>query len=177
MKLYIVRHGETDYNQKKILQGKTDTSLNQTGINQALKMKEKLKHISFDIIISSPLKRALETAYLIAKEQPIKTDSRLEERNLGNYEGKPVSNFTNKKQYDNYFENCTLESVESIQDLMKRVEDFIQELKQNHSEKTVLLVTHAGWISAFMSSLKPIPEDGNLEWFELDNAKYLEYNI
>ncbi len=111
MKLYIVRHGETDYNQKKILQGK------------------------------------------------------------------PVSNFTNKKQYDNYFENCTLESVESIQDLMKRVEDFIQELKQNHSEKTVLLVTHAGWISAFMSSLKPIPEDGNLEWFELDNAKYLEYNI
>ncbi len=178
MKLYIIRHGETDYNQKKILQGKTNIPLNQTGIDQALKLKEKLKNISFDIVISSPLKRAIETASLIAPSQTIKIDARLEERDLGDYEGKAVKNYTKQKKiYENYFENCTLGSVEGIQDLMKRVQEMIQELRSAYPEKTVLLVSHAGWINAFVHTLKPIPESGDLEWFELGNAEYLEYNI
>lgn len=58
MKLYIVRHGQTDWNAKGIMQGNTDTTLNQIGRKQAERIREELKDIPIDICISSPLGRA-----------------------------------------------------------------------------------------------------------------------
>ena len=65
--IYIVRHGETDWNILKKLTGQTDIPLNLNGIKQAKEVREKLKNIKFDYVFSSPLKRAYETAKIITK--------------------------------------------------------------------------------------------------------------
>ena len=65
MKIYVVRHGETDWNNNGIMQGNTDVLLNQTGIEQGLKVKKILENERIDICMSSPLKRAYDTAKII----------------------------------------------------------------------------------------------------------------
>lgn len=80
--IYIVRHGETDWNKEGKLQGHTDTELNDTGRKQALILKDKLQNIHFDKVFVSPLKRTRQTAEIITKSPQI-IDSRIIERNNG----------------------------------------------------------------------------------------------
>ena len=89
MKLYIIRHGETDWNKEKRLQGQSDTQLNEYGIELARITGEALKDVHFDYIFSSPLKRAYKTAELIRMDRPVKiiTDDRLKEICFGVNEG------------------------------------------------------------------------------------------
>ncbi len=77
--IYIVRHGQTDWNVKGIYQGRIDIPLNETGREQARKTKKELEGIKFDKVFSSPLKRALETAQIICNNEII-TDKRIIER-------------------------------------------------------------------------------------------------
>ena len=71
MILYIVRHGETDYNVKHIIQGVVNTNLNETGIRQAQNLKKEIDKLDIDLVIVSPLKRACETASIITKDRDI----------------------------------------------------------------------------------------------------------
>lgn len=89
MKLYIIRHGETDWNKQRRLQGQSDTELNEYGIRLAQITGEALKDIRFDHIFSSPLKRAYRTAEIIrdGRTVPIVTDDRLKEIGFGINEG------------------------------------------------------------------------------------------
>ena len=81
MKIYTVRHGQTEWNKKGLYQGKTDVPLNEEGKKQAMLVKEKLKDKKIDLIISSPLKRAKETAEIISDFKiKIITDSLIVER-------------------------------------------------------------------------------------------------
>ena len=77
--IYVVRHGQTDWNLEGRFQGRIDIPLNEKGKSQAKKTKEKLEGIKFDKVFSSPLKRALETAKIITDE-PIDIDDRIIER-------------------------------------------------------------------------------------------------
>ena len=85
--IYVVRHGQTDWNLEGRFQGRIDIPLNEKGKSQAKKTKEKLEGIKFDKVFSSPLKRALETAKIITDE-PIDIDDRIIERCNGQLEGK-----------------------------------------------------------------------------------------
>lgn len=89
MKLYIIRHGQTDWNIQGKIQGQTDTVLNETGIKQAQIAKENLANTEFDLVICSPLKRAKQTAEIILKERniPVIFDDRLKETYFGKLEG------------------------------------------------------------------------------------------
>ncbi|MBP5773236.1 MAG: histidine phosphatase family protein, partial [Eubacterium sp.] len=89
MEIYIIRHGKTDWNIDRRLQGRTDTELNQEGIDLAIKTGEGLKDVEFDAVYSSPLKRAYKTAELVLGERdvPIITDDRLREISFGSREG------------------------------------------------------------------------------------------
>lgn len=69
MKIYFVRHGQTDWNIQHRLQGSADIPLNKTGINQAQILKEKINNLDIDFIISSPLKRAVDTANIINSDK------------------------------------------------------------------------------------------------------------
>ena len=65
MKVYIIRHGETDWNKDRLLQGDVDIPLNETGRKQALEVRELLKNKTIDLCVSSPLSRTYETAEII----------------------------------------------------------------------------------------------------------------
>ena len=88
--IYIVRHGQTDWNKLGKIQGHTDIELNDLGEKQALSIKEKLKDVKFDKVFSSPLKRAFKTAQIIYDGE-IVSDNRLKERYNGELEGKTKS--------------------------------------------------------------------------------------
>ena len=89
MKLYFIRHGQTDWNIVKRLQGATDIPLNENGEELARRTGEGMKDIPFDLIYTSPLKRAFRTAELVRgnRDIPIISDDRLREICFGDYEG------------------------------------------------------------------------------------------
>ena len=141
--LYIVRHGQTDWNTLHKRQGHTNIPLNETGINQAKKLKEELKNIKFDYVFSSPLDRALETAKIISGKDPI-IDERLIERNNGKLEGLTGDEIDRLQEQDNYSDE--LYEVESIQDLHTRANFFLKDILNKYPNKDILIVTHVGII-------------------------------
>ena len=89
MKLYVTRHGQTDWNLLQKIQGKADIALNDTGRKQARITRDQLQDVPFDILFVSPLKRAYETAVIINEPHrvPIVKDERIIERDFGILEG------------------------------------------------------------------------------------------
>ena len=111
MKLYIIRHGETSWNKQKKLQGQRDIMLNDAGIRLAELTGEGMKDIDFDLVISSPLIRAKQTAELVmaGRHLPMITDRRIIELSFGDWEGECVrdskvlpADFIDKFYHDPY---------------------------------------------------------------------------
>ncbi len=146
MNLYVVRHGQTDWNKKKILLGSTDIPLNETGRQQALILKEKLKQIDFDVVIASSLKRAMETAKIATDKSNIIKNDNFRERIYGNLEGTQPKNI---KELWNVEKNCSTDHVEPIRTFLNRVFTEMDTLKELYNEYTnVLIVTHYGVVMA-----------------------------
>lgn len=176
MNLYVVRHGSTNWNDKGLVQGKSNIPLNKNGIKQALLAKEKLKDISFDICISSPLKRAFETAKIITnKKCKIITSDLLLERNMGEFEGKYHTLYT-KCNYWNYKENNSNKKVEPVKELFNRTKKLIDELK-NKNYNNVLLVSHSATIRAINYNIIGYDEDTNFLDFKPQNGEIYKYKI
>lgn len=143
MHLYVVRHGETIENSKGNMQGTIDTVLNKNGIKQAKELREKLADKKIDICFSSPLIRALQTAFTIVGDRCIIIkDERLKERNLGYLEGESKDYYYMDKYWDTKL-NISTNHIEPINDLYKRVEDFLKYLKDNYDDKNILIVSHS----------------------------------
>lgn len=149
VKLFIVRHGKTDWNEKGLVQGWTDIPLNETGIKDAEDLAKTFDKSMVDVCLCSSLKRARQTAQILVESEKIKYDEMLVERKFGSFEGKPMS-FDDIKFLWNYKINYGKNGVESIKDCLKRAENIIKKIKENYDGKTVLLVTHG----AFMKALK-----------------------
>jgi len=162
MNLYVVRHGQTDWNVQGRIQGSTDIELNSKGIEQANQVAEKLKNINFASIYSSPLKRTLDTAKAINKYHnlDILTDVRLIERNFGNFEG-TQNVLKDISDYLDYELNLNTNDVESIQKVLKRIHNFLFDLYSRYkdSNSNVLLVTHGGISIAITAVINNIKSD------------------
>ena len=180
MKLYIIRHGETKLNALGRLQGWTDEPLNQNGKDLAVITGEALKEVPFDLVITSPLKRASETGEIIAaaskkyfdRKIPVIEDRRIMEFNWGSWEGLGCleSNFeVPDPNYNLFFTNAFQyqgsPDGESIPDVMKRTGDFFNELIANpdYQDKTILIATHG---CALRAMLNPIYENKDNFWQE-----------
>ena len=103
MKIYYVRHGQTDWNfERKMQGGQTERDLNETGIQQAKETRKQLENIEYDILICSPMNRAKQTAHIIkeGKNIPIIIDKRIRERDLGELEGAPITEKCEKEIWD-----------------------------------------------------------------------------
>lgn len=146
MNIYVVRHGQTDWNIQGFVQGRTDIELNSTGIEQAKQTANLLKDIDFIDIYSSPLKRTIDTAKLINEYHNINiiTDDRLIERNFGDFEG--TKNVLKISDYLNYEHNLQTNNVEGIKKLFKRIENFLLDIyiKYKDTDSNILIVTHGG---------------------------------
>lgn len=145
----IIRHGETEWNTQKRIQGQQNSPLTDNGILQAQLVATALTKREFDILISSDLNRALQTANIINEKLLIKQEqnSNLRERSFGIMEGKTFgelqdlfpSSFTHYKQRDPKF---VIPNGESIEQLFQRVTSAIKEIATIHKDKKVLLVSH-----------------------------------
>lgn len=138
--IYLLRHGQTDWNLLKKLNGGTDSGLNQTGINQAKEQAENLKTISFDACFCSPLKRARDFCEIIRENQAV-CDDRLTEINCGEFEGTEESD-ENLKLFSEAVKTGD-RSTENFQEFIKRNCDFCNMVTDKYKGKNVLIVTHA----------------------------------
>lgn len=174
MKIYIVRHGKTDWNVLGKMQGCTDIPLNKIGVKQAELVKDKIKD-KIDVCFSSPLSRALETAKIISDVKPI-IDERLIERKMGEFEGQSTVLYDSKKYWD-YRGNYSDHGVEAIQDLFKRTSDFINEIKQKYNDKTILIVSHGATVRALHYCITSYTEDEEFLKLDVPNCGVFEYDL
>lgn len=170
--IYIVRHGQTDWNKEGRNQGHTDIELNETGINQAKEIYEKLKDIKFDKVYSSPLKRAYKTAEIISNNNII-IDNRLMERSNGELEGKLKHEIS--KDIDFNAPNENRFKIENIVDFRKRIYNFFDEIIQNNDEN-ILVVTHAGVCIYAKCYFEGEPKDNDYSNYKLKNCDILIYD-
>ena len=149
----LVRHGETDWNAARRLQGHTDIALNARGLNQAKQMAHALKaiHLQFDVLYTSDLQRAQQTAQAI--EELYKTTaiahSALRERHLGALQGLTTDEAPQREPelWKSHLSRGILQDLrggESIQQFAARVQSALEEIRQKHIGKTILLVSHGG---------------------------------
>ncbi|MFL0194668.1 alpha-ribazole phosphatase [Clostridium sp. WILCCON 0269] len=156
LELVMVRHGETDSNKNGKYLGWTDVELNKYGISQAEKARDRLKHISFDVVISSPLKRARETAEIISED--VIYDSELKETNFGLWDNLSFQEIKEKYPQDyklwmKDWGGFIFPSGESVMDMHKRAVNFVDKIINEKQEGTVLIVTHAGLIRSIIAYL------------------------
>lgn len=145
----MVRHGETDWNAAGRLQGKTDIPLNDTGIGQAKEAAAHLKNSEWDVIITSPLKRARRTAEIIGAKVkvPIVDMADFQERGYGQAEGLLA------EERLEAFPDKVYPGAETIGELKSRVMNGINEINREYNGKKILLVAHGGVINAILSEL------------------------
>lgn len=159
--LYIVRHGETDWNAKKLIQGHTDIPLNKEGIKQAKILSKDLKDVKFEAVFSSDLIRAKKTAEIIVLEKKlaINTTRLLRERRYGKLEGSPR---TEMEKFHKIWEGLSkkerltfqpFDGYETDGKAIARFITFLREISTVYSGKTVLVVSHGGIIRALLNHL------------------------
>lgn len=171
--IYIVRHGQTDWNVEGRYAGRIDVSLNEVGIKQAEEIHNQLKDIKFDKVFSSPLKRAYTTAQIITSNKIIK-DNRIIERSNGDLEGKLKTEITEKIDFNNPNEQRF--NIETIDSFRSRIKDFFEEISEKYKGKNVLVVTHAGVSIYARCFFEGEPQDGNYNNYKLKNCEVLTYN-
>ena len=165
MKIYILRHGETALNVRRVMQGRLDEPLDDSGRELAVLTGRAIKDIRFDFCISSPLKRAAETAKIILHESgndvPIEFDERLLEIDFGELEGKKLSDMG---EAGKLFLTAPLDFVgfpggETVRDVCKRTQGFLKELINKDDKKTYLISTHGCALRAMTNYLFDNPSD------------------
>lgn len=182
MKLYFTRHGETDWNLLKKIQGKQDTELNATGIMQAEQLGDNLLlgKYNFTKIYSSTQKRARRTAEIVAEKlnMDFETLEGLEEMNLGLWEGLSWNEVEERfpKEFENWFINRRYMKTpegESYQDLLDRVLSAIKNIIETQ-EGNVLVVTHSAVIMALLCYLHNTPFEEMVGKYDIKNAELVE---
>lgn len=179
MKIYYVRHGQTDLNLAKKMQGGgTEKELNETGISQAYNTKKELENVKYNLVICSPMKRAKQTAEIIneGRDIPIITDERIRERKLGDYEGRDVTEEMENNIWD-YKLNYNIPNGENLHDFEKRINEFFDDIKEKYHDKTILIVAHGGIAKVIKSHLYGMPESQNLAEISMNNCEIIEFEI
>lgn len=177
IKLYVVRHGKTSWNETGLLQGSTDIELNDIGIKETKNLKTKLNLNNIDICLSSPLKRAKQTAQILTDNKiEIKYDDLLKERYFGTLEGKEINYDLISKMWDYNIDNSEYK-IESLKECLARAGVFLKKLKENYENKTVLIVSHGSFIKCLHFVINSFDENTDFLSFNPKNTKVYEYII
>ncbi|MBE5927027.1 MAG: histidine phosphatase family protein [Lachnospiraceae bacterium] len=161
MKMYFLRHGETNGNKNKILQGRIDNPLNDDGRLQAMKAREEIEGISFEAVYTSPLQRAKETAMIASglKEDEIILDKRIVEISFGDMEGNVVSR-DNQTMVDFFYnpeKYVPVNNAESYEEMLDRTKDFLRDIEEKYKDlpdTNILVVSHGALIHGVIMLVK-----------------------
>jgi broad specificity phosphatase PhoE len=169
MKIYFVRHGKTNASTGDAISH--DDPLNEEGMNQAREVASQLKDVHFDAIISSPLRRASQTADAINKHHGLSiiVDERWRERDLEKYMSIDAWN----ESFD-FSNKASLDGVEPLANFFRRVYAAIDDLKQDYNSKTILVTSHGGVHHALYAYANKLPLEGNVR---ISRMAYCEYRI
>ena len=160
MKLYVVRHGQTEANVKNLFNGINTLDLTDIGVKQAEELKNKMDNVDIDYIFCSPLKRTIHTANILnINNKKIYLDERLIERECGEYTLKPINMIKDMNELYDKKDNKYKE-FEPFSSIIERVSSFVEDIKEKYKNKNILIVTHGDIIMGFK------------EYFNSTNTKY-----
>lgn len=163
MRLYMMRHGETDWNKRHLWQGQTDVSLNDKGRYVAELTREGLKDIRIDVAFCSPLSRAKETAEIVLKgrEVPLFVDDRIIEMGFGPLEGKDMREVTDETRlfFMHPEQYIVPDGAEGFDEVLAREKSFLDELIENpqYRDCNILVATHGAALRGLMAVLEEKP--------------------
>ena len=153
MRLYLVRHGETEWNRWDKLQGQVNIPLNENGERQAEKLAKVLAGQQFDTIYSSPLSRCVSTAEIVCgKDANIELNPIIVEMAFGIYEGFNFGDMTIDESHDlftYFYDRINYEppaGAESIEDVVERAKIFLNEMLGKHQNEKVIAFTHGAFL-------------------------------
>lgn len=177
MKIYLVRHGKTAWNELGIFQGSKDIELNEEGIKQTKEFASTLDLSKFDICISSFLKRAKQTAdILVGDKVKIVYDDLLKERSFGDYEGTKVNYELITKMWD-YKLNISAHNIESIKSILNRAKTFLDKIKKEYPNQNILIVSHGCFIKAIYYNIMGYNENTDFLSFNPANTTLYELDL
>ncbi len=155
--IILIRHGETEWNSQKRMQGHSNSDLSEVGRGQIQALGELMKNVSFDHIYSSDSLRARQTAEAITQYSghTLQFDQRIREKNLGVFEG--LTSTEAKERHPEIYRlfktagaNYVIDEGESTQQLLERALEFIEEIRLRHPQERVVMVTHGGVVRVLM---------------------------
>ncbi|MBE6051513.1 MAG: histidine phosphatase family protein [Clostridium sp.] len=199
--IYLTRHGQTLWNLEKRLQGQGDSPLTEAGIEGAKLLGERLKNIDLDVIYTSPIKRALQTAKLIKGDRNIKLveEDGLMEINFGEYEGhteEEMLSLGRGEEISKIF-NGEMDAIppkgESLRMVADRVKETLDKIIEKEKDKKILIVTHGTTLKTIVSYFredseiyheimgqatltKVIENNGNFSFEYINNGDHLNIN-
>ncbi len=185
--IYLIRHGETEWNLQQRYQGQQDIPLNENGLKQAQTVADKLNGKEFSALYSSDLIRAVQTAQSISKKVklPIISTPALREINQGEWEGKYIKDVlaSNGEQVRAVYQNpysARKPGGESIAEVADRVYRCLDSLSEQHDNETIIVVSHGLAIATILCkvrnlplemAIKNIPENTGIEIIQWKNER------
>lgn len=160
---YFVRHGETEYNRLRIMQGRRiNSSLNETGRRQAHALAQRFSDAPLDAIYTSSLNRTIETAEPLVASRPdlaVRSLADLDEMSWGVYEGEPQSDRLKEMleamyaRWDRGEYNYRVEEGESIVDVQRRGVSAVEQIVKEHAGETILVITHGRFLRVLLATI------------------------
>ncbi|MBQ3337081.1 MAG: histidine phosphatase family protein [Selenomonadaceae bacterium] len=164
MRIFLIRHGETEWNRQNRLQGNSDTHLSPEGFHQAITLSEHAPFHHVDAIYSSDLTRALSTANILAErfDLTVKVLPELRETDFGDWEGRFINDLFKEspKEFGKFFtdpERCHPPNGETFLEAQARVMIGIREIIANHDNQNVVVVSHGAAIRLILGAALDMP--------------------
>lgn len=171
--IYVIRHGQTDWNKQGLIQSRADIPLNEAGREQAKEAKALLKDVTFSAVYASNLSRAIDTARIISSEKLI-NDERITEICSGKFEGMHISEVKLIKNSKDYSPESY--GVETYEDVLKRVDSFFRDVLPTVSDSNILIVTHGGTCKAIRQWFNQFQDNKDDDISIPKNCEILVYN-
>lgn len=173
--IYVIRHGETDLNKERKMQGRMGLPLNENGIQQAKALRESLQNIKFDFVFSSPQERAVQTAEIVTGINAVK-DDRLDVFDLGEADRLHVNEV---KMAGHLPDSSVYKGIEDPDDFVKRVFNFMNELENQHGikELNILIAGHRCTTGCMGAYFEGVPSDKNILKYSSNTGDYKTYEF
>lgn len=174
---FLVRHGETDWNRKERIQGHADTHLNETGIAQAEATADFLRDTHIDLIVSSDLARAKETAEIIARATGAEVifDEALREMDFGDLEGMFIPEVNEK--YGDFLGRPYKElGGEVFEEVEERAMGALHKYRKDHEHKNIVIVSHGALMGLVIKNIRKI-DHAKSAGLNIGNAEAIKLEI
>jgi 2,3-bisphosphoglycerate-dependent phosphoglycerate mutase len=177
LRIYLARHGETDWNVERRLQGGTDIPLNANGRNQADKLRDRLEGIALDAVYSSTLRRSRDTAQAVDARAPLKSLPGLSERRLGKFEGARLGDRDSAMavEYKKRARDAddALDGGESWNQFFARVAGALDAIRAQHPSGVILIVGHQATNQMILRALLGLTLEQALSMYQNNGEVYL----